>query len=228
MSERLEVDDIYSEAGMRQIALAYAKAACHADPWGHSSWMGIPVAQLPEDLIAMANLIFKARPDAVVEVGIWKGGGCLFYASLLEAMGSPAPVVGVDIDLGAAEWIRGHRRIALVQGDSARPDIAALVKGLLLSCERPIVVLDSDHSKAHVLKELEIWSKLVAPGSYIVVFDGIIKHLSDAPGFTERCVENNPEAAVSEFLAGHPEFERDLSFNRLATYAPGGFLRRKA
>jgi cephalosporin hydroxylase len=139
-------------------------------------------------------------------------------------------VVGIDIDTSLAEPVKDHplgKRISLVQGDSGSPQILDQIRDRLTE-KSILVILDSDHCAAHVRKELEVFSSLVPPGGYLVVLDGIMEILHDVPGAGEGWQKDNPETAIKEFLASNPDFERDLTCNRLgSSFGPGGYLRRK-
>jgi cephalosporin hydroxylase len=202
------------------------------------SWLGRPVIQLPEDLIRVQEVLHRLQPDVVIETGVAHGGSLIFYASLFKAM-DRGRVIGVDID------IRPHNRAAieshplsslvtLVEGDSAAPEVVARVKGELRSDESVLVLLDSNHSCAHVARELEAYAPLVTPGSYLVVTDGVMRNLGEVPGGRPEWAEDNPLTATAEFLARHPEFRREEPvppFDERAarpavTYWPEGWLRR--
>ena len=202
------------------------------------TWMGRPIIQLPEDMIRIQEVIYRVRPDALIETGVAHGGSLVFYASLFKAMGN-GRVIGVDIE------IRPHNRkaieehelfplIELVEGDSIDPSVVARVKALVRPSERVIVVLDSRHTKAHVLAELRAYSPLVSPGSYIVATDGIMGDLVGAPRSAEDWGWNNPKAAAAEFVRESRDFvleEPAFPFNEglireRVTYWPGAFLRR--
>jgi len=203
------------------------------------SWLGRPMIQLPEDMMRIQEIIFSVQPDVIIETGVAHGGSLVFYASLCKAMGK-GRVVGIDIE------IRPHNRkaieehflaswITLVEGSSIAPEVAARVKALPRPGERVIVMLDSCHTKEHVLAELEAYAPLVSPGSYIVAMDGIMGEVVGAPRSQADWTWNNPRQAAVEFAGRHPEFalvEPAFPFNEGAitervTYWPGAFLRRR-
>jgi cephalosporin hydroxylase len=172
------------------------------------TWLGRPVLQLPEDLIRLQEVIWELKPDVIIETGIAMGGSLLFYATLCQALGN-GRVVGVDIDLKPhnREKLLHHPLspyITFINGDSAHPDTISQIQ--IAPDETVLVILDSNHSKRHVLKELELYSQLVTPGSYLIVADGFKKHLVDVPRGKEQWSWDNPSAAVKEFLASHPEY----------------------
>ena len=203
------------------------------------SWLGRPIIQYPQDMIAMQELIWSIQPDLIIETGIAHGGSLIFYASLLElnaACGGPpdAEVLGVDIDIRAHNRaaIEAHpmfKRITMIEGSSIAPDIIAQIKAKAAGQQRVLVCLDSNHTHDHVLAELEAYAPLTSVGSYCVVFDTVIEDMP-AEMFPDRPwgPGNNPKTAVWDYLKTHPEFEIDKSIPHklLITVAPDGYLRR--
>jgi cephalosporin hydroxylase len=196
------------------------------------SWLGRPVIQLPEDLLIIQDLIYTLRPDVIIETGVAHGGGTVFYASLLQLLGH-GRVIGIDIEIRphnrrALEQHPMKPRITLIERSSTHAETLREVNALIGPGERVMVVLDSNHTKAHVLRELELYSPLVGSGSYIITGDGNMDVLHDVPGGSPEWVTDNPRAAIHEFLDGHPEFELDPTPTRLGvTYWPDAYLRRK-
>ena len=149
------------------------------------SWMGRPVIQLPEDMVRTQELIYELEPDVIVETGVAHGGSLIFYASLCTAMGK-GRIIGVDITIHPhnRKAIAAHRMsplITLVEGDSVSDEIVSKVQRMIGPDEKVLVILDSCHTRDHVLKELEAYHKLVSPGSYIVATDGSMKDVYDVP-----------------------------------------------
>lgn len=202
-------------------------------------WMGRPVIQLPEDLVTVQEVIHRVRPDVIVETGVAHGGSLVFYASLCAALGS-GRVVGVDVDIRppAREALEAHplgRLITLVSGDSVDPGVVRRVADPIRPGERVLVILDSNHSFAHVSAELEAYAPLVTPGSYLVAADGVMEWLTDVPGVPASWADDNPMKAVERFLPRHPEFSLEdpprIGFNEgsiaeRVTYWPKAYLRR--
>jgi len=197
------------------------------------AWMGRPVIQFPQDLVALQEIIWDVRPDLIVETGIAHGGSLVFSASMLELIGGPGQVVGVDIDIRAHNRvaIEEHpmaRRITMIEGSSVDEDVVARVRGHAEGRSRVLVILDSNHTHEHVLEELELYSPLVTPGSYLVVFDTVIEDMPP-DAFPDRPWGrgDNPKTAVHEFLASSDRFEidREISDKLLLTVAPDGYLR---
>lgn len=203
------------------------------------SWLGRPVIQLPEDMLRIQEVIYDVKPDVIVETGVAHGGSLIFYASLCTAIGK-GRVIGIDIEIrphnrAAIEEHRLSPLISLVEGSSIDGDIIKTVKNRIGSAETVLVLLDSNHLKDHVLSELEAYSSLVSPGSYIVACDGIMQQVVGASRTAEDWTWNNPISAVNEFVANHPEFEcvepvwpfNEGRITERVTYWPQAFLRKK-
>jgi cephalosporin hydroxylase len=203
------------------------------------TWLGRPIIQLPEDLARIQEVIFRIQPDVIVETGVAHGGSLIFYASLCKAM-EKGRVVGVDVE------IRPHNRAAilshflspyltLIEGSSIDPSIVSQVSEHVKPGETVMVMLDSCHTKSHVLSELNAYGPLVTAGSYIVAMDGIMGQLTGAPRTQPDWAWNNPRQAAIEFVASHPQFvieEPSFLFNeggvkQRVTYWPDAYLRRK-
>jgi len=196
-------------------------------------WLGLPIIQVPADMIAVQELIWRIRPEVVVETGVARGGSLALSASILELLGGDREVIGIDIDIRPANRaaIEAHplaRRITLVEGSSIDD---AVVKSVFdrVGGRRPVLVLlDSNHTHDHVLRELERYAPLVGAGSYIVVFDTIID-LMPADYFPNRPwgPGDNPKTAVEAFLADNDRFvvDEDIEARLMTTTAIGGYLR---
>jgi cephalosporin hydroxylase len=204
------------------------------------SWLGRPIVQLPEDVMRIQEVIYCIRPDVIIETGIAHGGSLIFYASLCKAMGT-GRVIGIDIHIRPANRtaIESHALaplITLIEGSSIDPKIVSDVSGLIRPGETALVLLDSCHTKEHVLTELEAYAPLVPKGSYMVAMDGIMGELGDAPRSQPDWSWNNPRQAALEFVRKHTGFlieEPPFLFNEGAvtervTYWPSAFLRRVA
>jgi cephalosporin hydroxylase len=223
---------LYSPEGFRIISQPWVKAGWASKFSYNFSWMGRPVIQLPEDLLMMQEVIYKVRPDIIIETGVAHGGSSVFFASLFEVFGH-GRVISIDIEIRphnrkALEEHPLKKRITLIEGDSVALETVQKVRSLIAPHETVMVFLDSNHAKDHARKELEVYGALVTSGSYVVAADGIMEDLSDVPGGKPDWVNDNPKAAIHEFLAAHPEFEIDPEPARLGiTYWPDGYLRRK-
>jgi len=196
------------------------------------TWLGRPVIQYPQDLVALQELIWRVRPDLIVETGIAHGGSLVFSASMLELLGD-GEVLGVDIEIRPhnREAIEAHplaRRIAMIEGSSVDEQVVAQVREHAAGKERVLVILDSNHTHEHVARELELYGELVTPGSYLIVMDTVIDDMP-AESFPDRPwgPGNNPKTAVHEFLAQTDRFEidREISDKLLITVAPDGYLK---
>jgi cephalosporin hydroxylase len=199
----------------------------------HFRWMGRPIIQYPQDMIALQELIWDLQPDCVVETGVAHGGSLIFYASLLELLGGDRQVLGIDIEIRphnrtAIEAHPMFRRISLLEGSSIDPTVFAQVQSFVKGKQRVLVVLDSNHAHDHVLEELRLYSQLVQPGSYVVVLDTVVEDLP--AGMTQNRPwdkGSNPKTAVWEFLRESQRFELDtaMAHKLMITTAPDGFLK---
>lgn len=197
------------------------------------SWMGLPIIQFPQDMVAMQELIWRVKPNLIIETGVARGGSLAYYASLLELIGNDGLVLGIDIEIrdhNRAE-IEKHpmsKRIKLIEGSSIADETVAQVAAETKGQEVVMVVLDSNHTHEHVARELELYAGFVTKGSYLVVFDTIIEDLP-ADFFPNRpwAPGNNPKTAVWEFLERNDRFVIDEEMNSklLITVAPDGYLR---
>ena len=203
------------------------------------SWMGRPIIQYPQDLVAVQEIIWDVKPDLIIETGVAHGGSAVFFASLLELnahCGGPkdAEVWCVEIDLRAhnREALVAHPmypRLKIFDGSSVDEKIASVIAEKAATCQRVMIVLDSNHTHEHVLGELNLYAPLVSVGSYCVVFDTVIEDL-DGVEFVDRPwgKGDNPKTAVAEFLRTNSDFIVDYAIDEklLISAAPGGYLKR--
>jgi cephalosporin hydroxylase len=202
------------------------------------SWMGRPIIQLPEDMIRIQEIIYRIKPDVLIETGIAHGGSLIFYASLFKAM-EKGRVIGVDIEIRphnrqAIEAHEMYDRITMIEGSSIDRNIVEKVREQVLPSEHGLVILDSNHTREHVLEELRAYAEFVAVDSYIVACDGIMQDVVGAPRTNPEWIIDNPQSAVKDFLAEHDDFvleEPTFIFNEgeitdRITYWPNAFLRR--
>jgi cephalosporin hydroxylase len=200
--------------------------------WIHgTTWMGEPLLNLAQDVLALQAMIWRTRPEFVVEIGVAWGGSTLFLASMLDLTGGQK-VIGVDIFVppDLRERLGRHERLArrmeIIEGSSLDPAIVARVSGMVRG-RRTLVILDSNHTHDHVLRELELYAPLVRAGQYLLCCDTIVEH-ADAPATRTRewGRGNSPATAVQAFLKGHPRFrvDQDLENRLLLTCHPGGYL----
>ena len=202
------------------------------------SWFGRPVIQLPEDMIRIQEVIYRLKPDVIIETGVAHGGSLGFYASLCKAM-EHGRIVGIDIE------IRPHNRraieahplkpyITLIEGSSVDPAIVDQVKAQVRPGERVLILLDSNHTYAHVLAELRAYAPMVSVDSYIVATDGVMIDAAQTPRGKPEWTRDNPTRAAQDFAAENPAFmveqpawpfnESQLTQN--ITHWPGAWLRR--
>lgn len=216
---------------LEKVGLQWTKVAAENRLSYEIDWLGIPVIQTPADLILMQELIFRIQPDIIIETGIAHGGSLIFYASLMELL-DKGKVIGVDIEIREhnRKVIEAHplyKRIEIIEGDSVSEETIREVRRRVPANSNVIVCLDSDHARAHVLRELELYQKFVIPGGYIVAFDTNTSRLAELGTFDKKYVNNGPKEAVKEFLKINADFEIDTCYNKLyISNSPDGYLRR--
>ena len=195
-------------------------------------WLGRPIIQYPQDIIALQEIIWDIKPDLIIETGIAHGGSLIFHASILELIGK-GKVLGIDIDIRQHNRteIEKHpmnKRITMLEGSSIDIDIIEKVKLFAKNREKILIILDSNHSHYHVKKELELYSPLVSKDSYLIVFDTIVEDMPKG-SFKDRPWDagNNPKTAVFEFLKENDRFiiDKSIEDKLLITVAPSGYLK---
>jgi cephalosporin hydroxylase len=200
--------------------------------WSYQwTWLGLPIIQLPPDVVVMQEIIWATRPQLIIETGVARGGSVVLYASILELIGD-GRVVGIDIEIRAHNRaaIEEHplfKRIDLLEGSSTAPDIVSQVTKMASRVERTMVVLDSDHSHDHVLAELRAYAPLVTVGQYLVVADTAIDQPADEDRVRHWGPGNSPATAWRAYAGETIRFERDevIEAKLLLTSSPGGYLR---
>ena len=237
---------LYSPEGFKILSALWLKVGWDQKHMYSFSWFGRPIIQIPEDCFRVQEVIYEIKPDVILETGIAHGGSLIFYASLCKAMGH-GRVIGIDIE------IRPHNRTALeahelfpfitmIEGDSSAHEVREQAGRLIRPGEKVMVILDAGHTYAHVMKELELYSTLVSPGSYIVATDGSRAVLGNTPrakkqyADTPSWEENNPLNALQDFVKTHPDFaivEPKFPFNESPidfriTHWPSAFIKRMA
>ncbi len=221
-----------TDATLKALAQEFYNKSAEYKYTYHFSWMGRPIIQLPQDMLAMQEIIWDIKPDLVIECGIAHGGSILYYASLLELQGH-GEVLGIDRDIRAhnREAIESHpmsKRIRMIEGSSTDPEIARQVAGAARG-KRVIVVLDSNHTHQHVLDELRLYAPLVSQGSYCVVMDTVVEDMPEN-AFPDRPwgKGDNPRTAVYAFLDKDDRFSIDQAMHNklLITVARDGYLKR--
>jgi len=244
-----EILEIAQDSDIKELTAEWINRANSHKYSYHFEYLGRPIIQYPQDVIAMQELIWKIKPDLIIETGIAHGGSLIFSASMLAnldycdaieqgtMLDPKAPqrcVLGLDIDIREhnREAIEAHpmsNRIDMIQGSSIDPEVIAQVHEIANGYERVLVCLDSNHTHEHVLAELEAYAPLVSKDSYCVVFDTVVEDMpSDM--FPDRPwgPGDNPKTAVWEYLKKHPEFEIDKQMDHklLISVAPDGYLKR--
>ena len=197
------------------------------------TWMGRPIIQYPQDMIAMQEVIWDIKPDLIIETGIAHGGSIIYYASILELIGK-GEVLGIDIDIRShnrAE-IESHpmsKRITMLEGSAISQEIIDKIKPFVEGKKTVMVCLDSNHTHDHVFAELQLYSPFVTVGSYLVAFDTIVEDLP-ADLYNDRpwSVDDNPKTAVWEFLKSNDDFviNNEIDNKLLVSVAPSGYLKR--
>jgi cephalosporin hydroxylase len=230
---------LYSDQAFEWISREWVRVGWNQKYVYTFSWLGIPIIQLPSDLVRIQEVIHRVRPDVIIETGVAHGGSLVFYASLCKVLGT-GRVIGVDIEIRPhnRRAIESHKLaefIQLIEDDSVSQSALEGVRALLKPDETVLVLLDSCHTKKHVLAEMELYGPLVTPGSYLVAADGVMEDLHDVPRGQEIWRSDNPASAALEFARRHPEFVLDppawpfneSTFTKDITYFPGGWLRRQ-
>lgn len=232
------VDFIGQNEELKACAHNFLEASLKPQYSYNFSWLGRPIIQYPQDMIAMQEIIWEVKPDLIIETGIAHGGSLIFSAAMLELVaactGSEGEVLGIDIDIRshnrkAIEEHPMYKRISMIEGSSIAPEIVAQVVEKAKGKKRILVCLDSNHTHGHVLAELAAYAPLTTIGSYCVVFDTVVEDMpKELAGDRPWGPGNNPKTAVWEYLKTHPEFEIDKSIHQklLITVAPDGYLRR--
>ncbi|MCC2101454.1 MAG: cephalosporin hydroxylase family protein [Hyphomicrobiales bacterium] len=229
---------LYSDEAFRLLSHIWMKVGWNQKADYTFSWFGVPVIQLPHDVMRYQEAVWAVQPDVIIETGVAHGGSLVLSASLCKAMGK-GRVIGVDIEIRPPNRKRLESHplfplITLIEGSSVAPDIVAKVKSLVKPDEKVLVVLDSDHSYRHVMAELEAYAPMVSKGSYIVSTDGVMRDLVDVPRGRKDWLTDNPANAAEDFAGSHKNFvieepawpfnESTLSGN--ITHWPSAWLKR--
>ena len=245
----IEIKEMSINQTLSKMTMDWISAANKLKYSYHFEWMDRPIIQYPQDMVALQELIWKVKPDLIIETGIAHGGSLIMSAAMLSLLdmceaiefgnvldpkSSKRKVLGLDIDIRQhnREAIEAHpmsSRIQMIQGSSIAPEVIEQVKSVAKNYQRVLVCLDSNHTHDHVLAELEAYAPLTSVGSYCVVFDTIVEDMPKSM-FPDRPwgSGNNPKTAVWEYLKNHSEFEIDKQIQNklLITVAPDGYLKR--
>lgn len=227
-----------SAAGFAAVSDGWIRAGWDAKYVYSFTWFGRPIIQLPDDIVRIQEVIYALQPDVIIETGVAHGGSLIFYATLCKAM-EKGRVVGIDIE------IRPHNRkaiedhplfpfISLIEGSSVDPSVVAEVRSHVKEGERTLILLDSNHTKTHVLAELQAYAPIVSVGSYIVATDGIMQQVVGAPRTRPEWEWDNPKQAAAQFVRENGDFaieEPSFPFNEgevteRVTYWPSAYIKR--
>ena len=226
------IDKLGKDTRLKKAAIDFIK---NTIPYKYSynfTWLGRPVIQFPQDLIAVQEIIWKIKPDLIIETGIAHGGSLIFHASILDLIGK-GDVIGIDIEIREHNKIEIEKhplfkRITMIEGSSIDENIVKQVYDLSKNRKKVLLILDSNHTHNHVLQELQLYSSLVNKNSYVIVFDTVVEDLPDALTADRPWGKgNNPKTAVWEFLKNNDRFEidKDIENKLLITVAPDGYLK---
>jgi cephalosporin hydroxylase len=228
------IEKMVRDAKLRKLSKEWFATSLAFEYHYHFTWLGLPIIQFPQDIVAMQEVVWKVKPDLIIETGIARGGSLIFYSSMLEIIGGDGRVLGIDIDIRNANRINieSHpmfKRITLIEGSSVDMKTFQRVKEEAKDRKNIMVALDSMHTHEHVLEELRLYSLLVSKGSYLIVFDTVIEDIPDEINKNRPWGKNNnPRSAMRVFLEENDRFIIDKTIERklLITVAPDGFLKR--
>ena len=242
----LDVLEMSKNIDLKQMSLDWMIESSKHKYSYHFEWLGRPIIQFPQDIVALQEIIWKNRPDLIIETGIAHGGSLILNASILALLDmfdyenglrskKKRKVVGIDIDIRSHNRtaIENHplgNRIEMFEGSSTAESLVNQMMDKSQEYERVMVILDSHHNHEHVLRELKLYGPMVTSGQYLIVFDTIIENFPQE-AFADRdwSVGNKPMTAVFEFLASGSDFslDKEIENRLLVTVAPNGFLKRK-
>lgn len=230
---RAKIAEMQGDVALRSLTREWFAASVKHEYAHHFTWLGRPIIQFPQDIIAMQEIIWRTRPDLIVETGVAHGGSLVFYASMLELLGTHGRVIGIDLEIrphnrAAIEKHPMSKRIALIEGSSTDDAVVRQVRERAAGRQCVLVALDSNHTHEHVRRELDLYSPLVKKDGYLVVFDTVIEEMPDG-SIQDRPWGrgNSPGTAVQAFLSTSDRFVVDREFDSklLITVAPGGYLK---
>lgn len=231
---RANIQGLISDQDLQALSRIWVREISRHKYAYNFTWMGRPIIQFPQDMVAMQEIIWATKPDLIIETGIAHGGSLIYYASLLEMSGGDGYVLGIDVDIRAhnkAE-IEAHpmfKRIKMIQGSSIAADTVAAVAEHAKGKKSVLVILDSNHTHDHVLQELKLYSPFVTINNYLVVFDTLVDDMPEDLVLDRPWGKgNNPKTAVREFQKTSNQFEIDKAIEAkiLITVAPDGYLKR--
>lgn len=229
------IDGLINDADVHALSRIWMREVSRYKYTYNFTWMGRPIIQTPQDMVAMQEIIWETKPDLIIETGIAHGGSLIYYASLMEMMGLDGYVLGVDIDIRPHNKVEidAHpmrKRIQMIQGSSIDTGTVANVAEHVKDKKSVLVILDSNHTHEHVLQELRLYSPFVTLNSYLVVYDTLVEDMPEDLMNPDRPwgKGNNPKTAVWEFLKNTNQFEidKEIEAKILITVAPDGYLKR--
>lgn len=232
--KKKNIESLGEQRNLQKLGLDFLTETAAAKYSYNFTWLGVPIIQFPQDMVALQEIIWQVKPDLIIETGVAHGGSLILSASILELIGGDGLVLGIDIDIRQhnRNVIENHpmfKRINLLEGSSVSEEIIRKVKEIAEDKKNILVILDSNHTHAHVLEELRLYSPLVSVGSYCIVFDTVIEDMPEN-SFPDRAwgKGNNAKTAVWEFLAANDDFvvDKEIENKLLITVAPDGYLRR--
>lgn len=233
LEKRVAIENMANDRNLESLTNHWFIESCKHKYSYNFTWLGQPIIQFPQDIISIQEIIWDVKPDLIIETGIAHGGSLIFYASMLELLGGNGQVLGIDIDIREYNKVEIEKhpmfkRIKMIEGSSIDGGIVSQVYDFVKGKKQVLVVLDSNHTHEHVLRELQLYSPLVSKGSYLVVFDTVIEDMPE-DFFPDRPwgKGNNPKTAVREFLKINDRFviDKEIENKLLITVAPDGYLK---
>ncbi len=234
IEKKQNIESLGKQKNLQELGLSFLVKTAESKYSYNFSWLGIPIIQFPQDMIALQEIIWNVKPDLIIETGVAHGGSLVLSASILELIGNDGLVVGIDIDIRQhnREAIENHpmfKRIKLLEGSSVSDEILQKVTEIAKSRNNILVILDSNHTHDHVSEELKKYSPFVSTDSYCIVFDTVIEDMPE-DSFPDRPwgKGNNAKTAVWEFLKENENFiiDKEIENKLLITVAPDGYLKR--
>lgn len=223
---------LYSREGLEMLSNLWVKVAAEYKLMYEHTWLGRPIIQFGDDMIMLQQLLWDIKPDIFIETGIAHGGSLIYTASLFELMGNDGQVIGIDVEIRphnrvAIEQHPMYKRIKMIEGSSVDAKTITELEKNIQAGKKVCVMLDSNHSKDHVLKEMQLYSKYISKDSYLIVQDGAQAWVSDIPRGKSEWKDDNPLAAIEIFLKDNNEFVIDHKYTRMGiTQSPSGYLRK--
>jgi len=222
---------LYSQEGFEMLSNLWIKVAAEFKLNYELKWLGRPIIQFGSNMVMLQELIWEVKPDIFIETGIAHGGSLIYTASLFEMMGN-GKVIGIDVEIREHNRIAivahpMYKRISMIEGSSVSGTTIAELEKQLEPDKKVMVMLDSNHSREHVLNEMQLYSKYIPVGSYLIVQDGAQKWVADIPRGKAEWIDDNPLNAIDDFLKSNNDFVVDETYTRLGiSSSPGGYLKR--